>query len=144
MALQPSALYYTSAFLFAATIPKHTLVGLQKVDPAVNTISGSQHEKTKKLLTPTWFHSNLWLITSGMPMRMYSLYVDSQDIALLSVKWARSGGPRSTEEKAIVWSQLAIGAVTGWQYFKHNMPVGLACLWAAPVATVAAMLWQGL
>ncbi|KAI5361253.1 hypothetical protein Slin15195_G123660 [Septoria linicola] len=128
MSVSPSSLYYGSALLYAATIPKHTLVGLNSVAPAVSTIAEDTptNRKMKLLLTPTWLHCNLWLVTS----------------ALLSAKWARLGGPSSTEEKAIVWAQLVVGGVVGWQYFKHNMYVGLGCLWAAPVAGAAALIWE--
>lgn len=61
----------------------------------------------------------------------------------MSVRWARTGGPKGTEEKAVVWAQVAFGILTGYQYFKHDMYPGLACLWAAPAATVAAMMMQG-
>lgn len=58
----------------------------------------------------------------------------------MSYKWAKTGGPKGTEEKAIVWAQVAFGILTGYQYYKHDMYPGLACLWGAPAATVAAMM----
>ena len=65
MPFSPATLYYTAALLHAATIPKHALVGINKIAPASATITGEQHAVTKKLITPTWLHANVFLATFG-------------------------------------------------------------------------------
>lgn len=58
-----AALHYTAAFLCAATIPKHYLVGQNKIKPAAATISDS-HVPTRYLITPTWFFCIAYLAMS--------------------------------------------------------------------------------
>lgn len=60
-----SALHYAAAGLYFATIPKHTHVGLYQVQPAVEDINDSRG-KIKRLLAPTWLHSNVFLAMSGI------------------------------------------------------------------------------
>lgn len=61
---------------------------------------------------------------------------------LLNLKWAKSGGPATFEEKVIVWVQAVAGAWVGLKYYQAKMYVGLGVLWGAAGATTAAMLLQ--
>lgn len=74
----PSLLHYTAAGLYLATIPKHTLVGLNKVDPATATIDDS-YTPIKQLLTPTWFYINGSLAISGSLHEAFPIITSTLD-----------------------------------------------------------------
>lgn len=62
----PSTFYYTAAALNALTIPKHILVGIKNVGPAVDTIPPKPElARTKSILVPTWESCNMFLVGSG-------------------------------------------------------------------------------
>jgi hypothetical protein len=142
----PSILYYASAALHCITIPKHTLVGLYKIQPAASTISNN-YALQRKLITPTWLHANTWLITTGTYIfrsyhrAAFSLrsYVNLR-IALLNIMWAQNGGPKNVFEKGIIWIQFAAGIVTGLPYFVSGMYAGLPMLWGGSACSLIAML----
>lgn len=60
-----SILYYVSAAVHALTVPKHIVVGLNKIAPATSTIL-DDYALQKKLIVPTWLHSTTWLLTTSM------------------------------------------------------------------------------
>lgn len=70
-----SILFYASATLFAATIPKHLHVGLHKIAPATKSIAQTEaNKKVRNLITPTWLHSAVYLAMSGKcPLRKHSV-----------------------------------------------------------------------
>lgn len=62
--------------------------------------------------------------------------------ALLNIQWARTGSPKTLEEKLIVWTTAIAGTLTGIRYFRARSYAGLGCLWVAPWMTAGAMLFE--
>ena len=63
-------------------------------------------------------------------------------VVLLNLKWAKTGGPATLEEKATVWVQAVAGAWVGLKYYQARMYVGLGVLWGAAGATTMGILLQ--
>ncbi|GFF32560.1 hypothetical protein IFM61606_10829 [Aspergillus udagawae] len=128
MSFIPTTLYYASAAINAVSIPGHILFGIREVDPAIASIpSNEKHALGKATATTAWDMVNALLAAS----------------ALLNIQWSRVG-VRTLEEKAIIWTTVLAGTLTGWRYFKVRSYAGLGCLWVAPWLTAGAMMYQRL
>lgn len=79
-------------------------------------------------------------VSAKVEDRSVASYSSLLFIALLNIKWARTGAPQTAEEIAIVWLQLIGGAVSGWSYFSAEMYAGLPMLWGANAMTAVATL----
>ncbi|KAF2135491.1 uncharacterized protein K452DRAFT_239283 [Aplosporella prunicola CBS 121167] len=125
----PSTFYYLSAATMALTIPKHIATGFSVIYPALAQIPSTSRENeiAKGVAGPTWDYAVVATVV----------------LAALNAKWARLGGPRTLEEKLILWSSVLGSAVLGWQYWKVGMAVALPVLWGAPALSVVATLWSG-
>jgi len=131
--LSPSALYKTATFLNAICIPGHILLGLNIVHPTLNTIVTSSKDDKK---VPA---RNLAGKRSAQACFNYingSLLI----AALLNWQWARTGGPRSLEEKLVFWTLIINGAIDGATYASAKLYAPLICMWAAPLCSMAALL----
>ncbi|EPE28337.1 hypothetical protein GLAREA_09457 [Glarea lozoyensis ATCC 20868] len=127
MSLTPSTLYYASAIINLATIPKHFLVGQNHVSKSIAAIPPTPDlARGKSVAMTTWHHS------------MGMLFV----IATLNYKWAKSGGPRNMEDKLVLWGITVTGTVIGYTYYKVKLFAGLGCLWVAPWLSSIALLWS--
>ncbi|RJE25257.1 hypothetical protein PHISCL_02407 [Aspergillus sclerotialis] len=126
MAFFSTTLYYASAAINAISVPGHVLFGINQVDPAVASIpSDEELALGKATATTAWDMVNTLLAAS----------------ALLNIQWSRVG-VRTLEEKAIIWTTVFAGTLTGWRYFKVRSYAGLGCLWVAPWLTAGAMIYQ--
>ena len=82
-----------------------------------------------------------------MPMLASSLLVgrfshpsSSTDIlALLNYQWSMTGGPRTREEKAMLWTLLVSGYAAGYRYFEVGAYGPLSVYWLAPTLSAAAL-----
>ncbi|KAL2217312.1 hypothetical protein M432DRAFT_669704 [Thermoascus aurantiacus ATCC 26904] len=127
MSFFPSTLYYASAAINAISIPGHIMFGIKHVDKAVDSIPPSpEHALGKATATTAWDMVNSMLAA----------------LALLNFQWAKRGGPRTLEERLIVWTSVLAGTLVGWRYFKVHAYAALGCLWVAPWMSAAAMLYQ--
>ncbi|KAH7042275.1 hypothetical protein B0J12DRAFT_674552 [Macrophomina phaseolina] len=119
-----SSLYYLASAINAVSIPGHAIFGLQHVNPAIRSIPPAPELALgKATATTAWDMVNAMLAT----------------LALLNYQWAKTGGPKSFEEKAIVWTSMLAGSIVGWRYFKVKSYAGLGCLWLAPAFSLMAM-----
>jgi hypothetical protein len=58
----------------------------------------------------------------------------------LNWQWAKTGGPRSTEELAVFATLIAAGAIDGATYLLASEWAPLAPMWLAPACSLAAYL----
>lgn len=145
MSFFPSTLYYASAAINAISIPGHIMFGIKHVDKAVDSIPPSpEHALGKATATTAWDMVNSMLAALGRlnPAQSYQSTILTTHAALLNFQWAKRGGPRTLEERLIVWTSVLAGTLVGWRYFKVHAYAALGCLWVAPWMSAAAMLYQ--
>lgn len=58
--------------------------------------------------------------------------------ALLNWRWARNGGPKDTDEKAIFYTVLIAGVLGGFGFYKAEVYPPLGSLWFASLSSAAA------
>jgi hypothetical protein len=56
--------------------------------------------------------------------------------------WARSDGPKTLEEKGIIWITVVVAGIGGWRFFEVKSYGPLGTLWIAPPLSLVAMLLQ--
>jgi hypothetical protein len=137
MSLSPSTLYYASALINLATIPKHFLVGQNHVSKSIAAIPPSpEFARGKSVAMNTWHHS------MGMPFVIGKSRDTELLVATLNYKWGKSGGPRNFEHKMVLWGITITGTIVGYTYYRVKLFAGLGCLWVAPWLSSIALLWS--
>ena len=106
------------------SIPGHIKFGLDLAHPAIATTSTSpEHKIGKRGAQTVWNYANASFLVA----------------ALLNWQWSLTGGPRTREEKAILWTLLVAGYGAGYRYFQVGAYAPLALYWLAPTLSAAAM-----
>lgn len=122
--LTPATLYKIAAALNLISIPGHIKFGLDLAHPAIATTSTSpEHKIGKRGAQTVWNYVNASLLVA----------------ALLNWQWSLTGGPRTREEKAILWTLLVAGYGAGYRYYQVGAYAPLGLYWLAPTLSAAAM-----
>jgi hypothetical protein len=56
--------------------------------------------------------------------------------ALINLQWSRMGGPRSSEDRAMLWIMLLNGWIASYRYIQVETYPPLACLGLAPLSSL--------
>lgn len=139
--ITPALLYKTAAFLNAITVPGHVLFGLQTVFPGINTMKTDKKEGevAKASVTACFNYINGALIVAGIDRFSLQLVLLALTVlALLNWQWAKTGGPKTLEEKGIFWTLAINGLIDGATYFRVGEYPPLGFAWVAPALGVAA------
>jgi len=110
-------LFRASALLNALSIPVHTKIGIDLVHPVIATISPSRKNIIGQRAAQVCFdYMNASLLVA----------------ALLNWHWSRTLGPKTTEEKAMLWTLSVAGAVSSWKFWQVGAYPPLGCMLIAP------------
>lgn len=91
-------------------------MGFTDVYPAINSISSlKEHIVGKMAVRNCWDYTNGYLLMSGTSPFFHVLLSSNCPmtfalrVALLNWQWSRTGGPRTPEEQAILYTLVAAG-----------------------------------
>lgn len=83
------------------------------------------------------------MLASLSPVSMLSPSCPLTDsVALLNWQWSLAGGPKTREEKAMLWTLLVSGYAAGYRYFQVGAYAPLGLYWLAPTLSAAALQLQ--
>jgi hypothetical protein len=139
--ITPQLLYKIAAGLFAISVPGHALMGVQIVHSALNTIAPTTNDRrvAQAGAKNSWDWVNAGLAIEGKATVASALITAGLTLlALLTWQWARTNGPRTSEERAIVLAILAAGLWAGRRYYRAGAYAPLGCMWVAPICTAVA------
>jgi hypothetical protein len=106
------------------SVPGHIKFGYDLAHPAIATTSNSpQHKLGKRGAQTVWNYANASFLVA----------------ALLNYQWSLTGGPRTREEKAMLWTLLVAGYASGYRYAQVGAYSVLSLYWLAPTLSAAAM-----
>lgn len=125
--ITPQVLYKTSALLYGLTVPGHVIMGYQIVYNALNTIPSTKFEDRagKQGARNCWDYLTAALAAS----------------ALLNWQWAKTSGPQTTEEIAILVITNVTTFINGMRYLSvGEYKAGLGIVAPSSVSLAAYIL----
>jgi len=118
-------LFRASALIAAISIPGHIKLGFDVVHPVIAAIPNTPNNRiAKRGAQSCWNYVNASLLI----------------VALLNWQWSRTLGPKTMEEKVMIWTLSLAGAVSTWTYAQVGIYLPLPCLLVAP--TLSLLGWR--
>lgn len=147
-----SRCFKAAALLNITAIPGHHITGLISVFPALQAIPAvTEHAVGQRAATFGWDFLHSFFVVKGILYYLNCLYMryflTGQHAALLNYQWSKRPGPRTREERMMIWLNLLWGFFNGCRcfekaeygpYFAAYAP--LTVLWIAPMLSVVGLL----
>jgi hypothetical protein len=144
LGLSPPLLFKTAAALNAIYVPLHILFGLNEIHPVISAMpTVRQKDKAGKRSAQVGFnYVNGGLIIAGKfsDLDFGDALTLMACLALLNYKWSKEGGPRSLEEKMILWTIVLNGGVAAYTYALAGLYAAWGCHVVAPLCSAAALV----
>ncbi|KAH3912799.1 hypothetical protein HBH56_119480 [Parastagonospora nodorum] len=97
-------LFHISSAMNAVAIPLHIKYGVFRMNPALRRMANTPDNAVSRASAQAgWDYVVALLAALAM---------------LLNHMWATSGGPKTLEEKGIIWITVIVAGIAGWRFFK--------------------------